>query len=84
MNKMSNICYISNVSIQSYLLLCHSSVESFVFFTQMKLASMKLAKLYMKRVSMEIESVKLPEKESMQEALLLQSVRFAYRAHQVI
>lgn len=52
--------------------------------TQMKLASVKLAKLYMKRVSMEIESMRLPEKESTQEALLLQSVRFAYRAHQVI
>lgn len=52
--------------------------------TQMKLASVKLAKLYMKRVSMEIESRGILEKESTQEALLLQSVRFAYRAHQVI
>eukprot|EP00268_Persea_americana_P020151 TRINITY_DN2039_c1_g1_i11.p1 TRINITY_DN2039_c1_g1~~TRINITY_DN2039_c1_g1_i11.p1 ORF type:complete len:519 (+),score=144.97 TRINITY_DN2039_c1_g1_i11:240-1796(+) len=52
--------------------------------SKMKLASVKLAKLYMKRVSMEIESMRLPEKESTQEALLLQSVRFAYRAHQVI
>ncbi|RWR98106.1 hypothetical protein CKAN_02760100 [Cinnamomum micranthum f. kanehirae] len=31
---------------------------------------------------MEIESMRLPEKESTQGALLLQSVRFAYRTHQ--
>lgn len=47
-----------------------------------KMASVKLAKLYMKRVSMELESMRFPEKESTQEALLLQSVHFAYRAHQ--
>ncbi|KAF8387605.1 hypothetical protein HHK36_026258 [Tetracentron sinense] len=49
-----------------------------------KQASMKLAKMYMKRVSMELESVRNSERESTQEALLLQGVRFAYRAHQLI
>ncbi|XP_043724551.1 protein CHUP1, chloroplastic [Telopea speciosissima] len=49
---------------------------------KIKQGSMKLAKMYMKRVSSEIESVQNSERESMQEALLLQGVHFAYRAHQ--
>ncbi|KAF6167204.1 hypothetical protein GIB67_029842 [Kingdonia uniflora] len=49
---------------------------------KIKQVSMKLAKMYMKRVSMELESVRTVERESTQEALLLQGVRFAYRAHQ--
>ncbi|KAK9139048.1 hypothetical protein Scep_008729 [Stephania cephalantha] len=50
--------------------------------TKIKQASMRLAKLYMKRVSMELESSRSSERESTQEALLLQGVRFAYRTHQ--
>ncbi|KAL5981684.1 hypothetical protein ACLOJK_015747 [Asimina triloba] len=50
--------------------------------SKIKLTSLKLAKLYMKRVSSELESLRHMERESMQEALLLQCVRFVYRAHQ--
>ncbi|KAK9136546.1 hypothetical protein Sjap_007140 [Stephania japonica] len=50
--------------------------------TKIKQASMRLANLYMKRVSMELESSRSSERESTQEALLLQGVRFAYRTHQ--
>lgn len=49
---------------------------------QIKLASTKLAKVYLRRVSTELESVRHTERESLQEALLLQGVRFAYRAYQ--
>lgn len=49
---------------------------------QMKQVSVKLAKVYMRRVSMELESVWHSERESAQEALLFEGVRFAYRAHQ--
>lgn len=51
---------------------------------QIKQASMKLAQMYMKRVTRELELVHNSDRESMQEALLLQGVHFAYRAHQVI
>lgn len=44
---------------------------------------MKLATMYMKRVTIEFESMRNSDRESTQEALLLQGVHFAYRAHQV-
>lgn len=44
---------------------------------------MKLVRVYMRRVKLELESVRNSERESTQEALLLQGVQFAYRAHQV-
>ncbi|XP_057958927.1 uncharacterized protein LOC131151654 isoform X3 [Malania oleifera] len=50
--------------------------------SKIKLAAMKLAKMYMNRVMMELGSFHNSEKESVQEALLLQGVHFAYRAHQ--
>lgn len=50
--------------------------------SKIKQASMKLAKLYIQRVKIELESVRNSERESVQEALLLQGVHFAYRAHQ--
>ncbi|URE06998.1 hypothetical protein MUK42_19669 [Musa troglodytarum] len=50
--------------------------------SKMKQVSVKLAKVYMRRVSMELESVRHSERESAQEALLFEGVRFAYRAHQ--
>ncbi|CAL9754176.1 unnamed protein product [Musa acuminata subsp. burmannicoides] len=50
--------------------------------SKMKQVSVKLAKVYMRRVSMELESVWHSERESAQEALLYEGVRFAYRAHQ--
>lgn len=51
---------------------------------QIKQASMKLAQMYMKRVTRELELVHNSDRESTQEALLLQGLHFAYRAHQVI
>lgn len=50
---------------------------------QIKQASMKLAQTYMKRVTKELELARNSDRESTQEALLLQGVHFAYRAHQV-
>lgn len=47
---------------------------------QIKLASIKLAMKYMKRVSAEVEFVAgSPEEEE----LIVQGVRFAFRVHQV-
>lgn len=50
--------------------------------SKIKVASVKLAKKYMNRISIELESMGNPEKEPALEFLLLQGVRFAYRAHQ--
>lgn len=49
---------------------------------KIKQASVRLAKVYIKRVSAELEMIRHTERESIQEALLLQGVRFAYRAYQ--
>lgn len=51
---------------------------------QIKHASMKLAKMYMRRVIMELELARNSDRESNQEALVLQGVHFAYRTHQVM
>lgn len=48
--------------------------------TQIKLASVKLAMKYMKRVSAELETVGSGPEE---EELIVQCVRFAFRVHQV-
>jgi len=48
---------------------------------QIKLASVKLAMKYMKRVSAELETVGGGPEE---EELIVQGVRFAFRVHQVI
>jgi hypothetical protein len=50
---------------------------------QIKQASMTLVKMYMKRLTMELESNRNSDRESSQDSLLLQGVHFAYRAHQV-
>lgn len=50
--------------------------------TQIKLASVKLARLYMKRVSSELDQSGSLN-EPVREFLLLQGVRFAFRVHQV-
>ncbi|KAJ6816593.1 protein CHUP1, chloroplastic [Iris pallida] len=50
--------------------------------SKIKMASVKLAKVYMKRVSAELELARHLEKETAQEALLYQGVHFAYRAYQ--
>lgn len=48
------------------------------FAAQIKLASVKLAMKYMRRVSAELETVGGPEEEE----LIVQGVRFAFRVHQ--
>lgn len=50
------------------------------FLLQIKLASVKLAMKYMKRVSAELEAVGGGPEE---EELIVQGVRFAFRVHQV-
>ncbi|KAG8658964.1 protein CHUP1, chloroplastic [Manihot esculenta] len=50
--------------------------------SKIKHASMKLAKMYMRRVIMELELARNSDRESNQEALVLQGVHFAYRTHQ--
>lgn len=51
--------------------------------SKIKQASMKLATMYIKRVAIELEFARRLDRESTQEALLLQGMHFAYRAHQV-
>eukprot|EP00252_Welwitschia_mirabilis_P017263 TRINITY_DN38274_c0_g1_i1.p1 TRINITY_DN38274_c0_g1~~TRINITY_DN38274_c0_g1_i1.p1 ORF type:complete len:126 (-),score=24.56 TRINITY_DN38274_c0_g1_i1:263-640(-) len=51
---------------------------------KLKLACVRLAKKYMERVGAEFDAVAhIPEKDPVKEFLLLQGVRFAYRAHQL-
>ncbi|XP_020595387.1 LOW QUALITY PROTEIN: protein CHUP1, chloroplastic-like [Phalaenopsis equestris] len=49
---------------------------------KIKLASVQLAKKYMKRVASELDALNNTEKEPNREFLLLQGVRFAFRVHQ--
>ncbi|KAL1329727.1 hypothetical protein HN51_046896 [Arachis hypogaea] len=50
--------------------------------SKIKQASMTLAKMYMKRVTMELESNWNTDRESSQDSLLLQGVHFEYRDYQ--
>ncbi|XP_071921542.1 protein CHUP1, chloroplastic-like [Coffea arabica] len=50
--------------------------------SKIKLASVKLAKVYMRRVAMELQSKGALDKESSMDYMLLQGVRFAFRIHQ--
>ncbi|OAY76650.1 Protein CHUP1, chloroplastic [Ananas comosus] len=50
---------------------------------QMKFASVKLAKKYMKRVATELQSMGASNKDPALEYMMLQGVRFAFRIHQV-
>ena len=54
-----------------------------LFFLQIKLSFVQLAKKYMKRVASELDAMSGSEKEPKREFLLLQGVRFAFRVHQV-
>ncbi|XP_006657595.1 protein CHUP1, chloroplastic-like [Oryza brachyantha] len=49
---------------------------------KIKLASVQLAKKYMKRVATELDALQGPDKDPNREFLLLQGVRFAFRVHQ--
>lgn len=51
---------------------------------QIKLSSVKLAKKYMRRVAMELQSKAGMEKDPAMDYMLLQGVRFAFRIHQVM
>ncbi|XP_057970928.1 protein CHUP1, chloroplastic-like [Malania oleifera] len=50
--------------------------------SRIKFCSMKLAKKYMKRVAMELQSKGAMEKDATLDYMLLQGVRFAFRIHQ--
>ncbi|KAE8669913.1 peroxisome bioproteinsis protein 7 [Hibiscus syriacus] len=50
--------------------------------SKIKLGSVKLAKRYMKRVAMELQSKATLEKDPSMDYMLLQGVRFAFRIHQ--
>jgi hypothetical protein len=55
-----------------------------VLDSQIKLASVQLARKYMKRVTSELDAALNDlDKEPIKEFLLLQGVRFAFRVHQV-
>ncbi|XP_059636941.1 protein CHUP1, chloroplastic isoform X2 [Cornus florida] len=95
LKKMAGLLDKSERSIQRLVKLRHSVVLSYQGYkipidwmldsgiiSKIKKASMMLAKMYMKRVTLEVESIRYSERESTQEALLLQGVHFVYRAHQ--
>lgn len=95
LKKMAGLLDKSERSIQRLIKLRNSVVRSYQecgiptgwmldsgIVSKIKQASINLAKMYMQRVAMELESVRNSERESSQEALLLQGVHFAYRAHQ--
>lgn len=50
---------------------------------QIKFASVRLAKKYMKRVAMELQVMGASNKDPALKYMLLQGVRFAFRIHQV-
>ncbi|KAJ0033915.1 hypothetical protein Pint_24164 [Pistacia integerrima] len=95
LKKMASLLDKSERSIQRLIKLRNSVMRSYQdcnipvdwmldsgIVSKIKQASMKLAQMYMKRVTIEFESVRNSDRESTQEALLLQGVHFAYRAHQ--
>ncbi|KAK1592053.1 hypothetical protein Q3G72_018483 [Acer saccharum] len=95
LKKMAGLLDKSERSIQKLVKLRNSATRSYQdckipvdwmldsgIVSKIKQASMKLAQMYMKRVSTELELVRNSDRESTQEALLLQGVHFAYRAHQ--
>ncbi|KAF6147309.1 hypothetical protein GIB67_009792 [Kingdonia uniflora] len=49
---------------------------------KIKFGSVNMAKIYMKRVAMELQSKRASEKDPALEYILLQGVRFAFRVHQ--
>ncbi|PIN17741.1 hypothetical protein CDL12_09586 [Handroanthus impetiginosus] len=50
--------------------------------SKIKFGSVKLARMYMKRVAMELQSKGIFDKDSSLDYMLLQGVRFAFRIHQ--
>ncbi|XP_057486497.1 protein CHUP1, chloroplastic [Actinidia eriantha] len=95
LKKMAGLLDKSEQSIRRLIKLRNSVVLSYQHYniptdwmldsgiiSKIKQASMMLAKIYMKRVAVELESSQYSERESTQGGLLLQGVNFAYRAHQ--
>ncbi|KAK7264800.1 hypothetical protein RJT34_32411 [Clitoria ternatea] len=95
LKKMASLLDKSERSIQRLIKLRNSVLHSYQvhniptawmldsgIMSKIKQASMTLVKMYMKRVTMELESVRNSDRESTQDSLLLQGVHFAYRAHQ--
>ncbi|PRQ39678.1 hypothetical protein RchiOBHm_Chr4g0427871 [Rosa chinensis] len=95
LKKMAGLLDKSEQSIQRLVKLRNSVMRSYQeckiptdwmldsgIVSKIKLASMNLAKIYMKRVTLELESIRYSDRESSQESLLVQGVNFAYRAHQ--
>ncbi|XP_061354711.1 protein INCREASED PETAL GROWTH ANISOTROPY 1 isoform X2 [Gastrolobium bilobum] len=95
LKKMASLLDKSERSIQKLIKLRNSVIRSYQMYniptawmldsgmmSKIKQASMTLVKMYMKRVTMELESIRNSDRESSQDSLLLQGVHFAYRAHQ--
>ncbi|CAH8381095.1 unnamed protein product [Eruca vesicaria subsp. sativa] len=95
LKKMVNLLDKSEQGVRRLVRLRGSSMRSYQDFkipvewmldsgmiSKIKRTSIKLAKTYMNRVANELESARNMDRESTQEALLLQGVRFAYRTHQ--
>ncbi|XP_050373342.1 protein CHUP1, chloroplastic [Argentina anserina] len=95
LKKMAGLLDKSERSIQRLIKLRNSVMHSYQeckiptnwmldsgIVSEIKQASMILAKIYMKRVTLELESLRYSDRESSQESLLVQGVNFAYRAHQ--
>ncbi|XP_027330735.1 protein CHUP1, chloroplastic isoform X1 [Abrus precatorius] len=95
LKKMATLLDKSERSIQRLIKLRNSVTQSYHVYniptawmldsgimSKIKQASMTLVKMYMKRVTMELESLQNSDRESIQDSLLLQGVHFAYRAHQ--
>ncbi|XP_028760017.1 protein CHUP1, chloroplastic isoform X2 [Neltuma alba] len=95
LKKMASLLDKSERSIQKLIKLRNSVMRSYHdlkiptawmldsgIMSKIKKHSMTLVKMYMKRVTMELESIRNSDRESSQESLLLQGVHFAYRAHQ--
>ncbi|CAL5199085.1 unnamed protein product [Lathyrus oleraceus] len=95
LKRMASLLDKSERSIQKLVVLRNSAICSYQVYniptawmldsgitSKIKQASMTLVKMYMKRLTMELESIRNSDRESSQDSLLLQGVHFAYRAHQ--
>ncbi|XP_027919077.1 protein CHUP1, chloroplastic isoform X1 [Vigna unguiculata] len=95
LKKMATLLDKSERRIQRLIMLRSSVIHSYQVYniptawmldsgimSNIKQASMTLVKMYMKRVTIELESIRNSDRESIQDSLLLQGVHFAYRAHQ--
>ncbi|KAI4335105.1 hypothetical protein L6164_013784 [Bauhinia variegata] len=95
LKKMASLLDKSERSIQRLIKLRNSVMRSYQDYkiptawmldsgimAKIKQASMTLVKMYMKRVTLELESIQNSNRPSSQESLLLQGVHFACRAHQ--